>query len=302
MPALSRAEVPLGPRAPARPLPAPPAPAPQASRFSPLTGADFDAAVNAAVGMDSDSGSVRWSDVMEDEEAEARAAGLTSGTDSDDELETERVLGRRQQGADKTSAATSTGMFSASPRGSSRARNSALTPSVAVAVRTSPRFIGTPHSAEARQAAAALAQSQGVAQDARASPSGATDASAASAIPPSAQPPAHGARGQASLPTGRQEGGLSSTRAERNRGVDIGNAELHELRAMGTAGECPQVSATQRITAAREAMRQADHNRQAAAQARTKAYASLMGAMETMCAAGHMDASELDLVLAATKA
>ncbi|KAK0542861.1 hypothetical protein OC844_007704, partial [Tilletia horrida] len=32
------------------------------------------------------------------------------------------------------------------------------------------------------------------------------------------------------------------------------------------------------------------------------AYASLMGAMETMCAAGHMDASELDLVLAATKA
>ncbi|KAK0520541.1 hypothetical protein OC834_006999 [Tilletia horrida] len=75
-PSLGRAEVPIGPR----PLPAPPTS--QYGRFSALADTDFDAAVNAAVGIDGNAGAVRWSEVMDNEEGNARAAAPAPVSDA----------------------------------------------------------------------------------------------------------------------------------------------------------------------------------------------------------------------------
>ncbi|KAK0537938.1 hypothetical protein OC842_001445, partial [Tilletia horrida] len=56
------------------------------------------------------------------------------------------------------------------------------------------------------------------------------------------------------------------------------------------------------IAAMAAALDTADRQQQERTRARTKAYAFLMGQMEKMCADGHMDTEELNLMLAASKA
>ncbi|KAK0534849.1 hypothetical protein OC842_002519 [Tilletia horrida] len=246
-------------------------------RFSALAELDFDAEVDAVLGVDSDS-STSWNDIIEDEEREAEAAGLnrpaTSGSsdlDSGAEGDTER----REPGV-----VTSQG----APTANAPARATAATTKRA----TKRREKTASGAATASRASPRLALSTSATAETAVS-----SATTAVATTPTARPPQATAAAAEGLAAAAAREVTIST-----RGPPLANGDTD----MDDAQRAGADSTKSALSHAKADLEEAAEKQRKAAFERTKAYAGLYAHLKKMCADGHMDGSSLAAMLATSKA